>query len=621
MRTPFLQELDNRVLVCDGAMGTMLYARGIFLNRSFDELNLTQPDLVAEVHQAYVRAGADVIETNTFGANRVKLGAFGLADRVHAINLQGAKIARHAARDQVYVAGAIGPLGIRVEPWGKTGVDEAEEIFREQAAALAEGGVDLFILETFRDVNEIGAAIRAVRSVCNLPIVAQITTEEDGNSLDGVAPESFVPDLEARGADVVGVNCSVGPAAMLETLERMARVAHVKLAAQPNAGKPREIEGRNLYLCSPDYMASYARRFINAGVRLVGGCCGTTPDHIRAIKTAVRSLAPGAAKTAGKPAAAPLPAAPLMPPVPREQKSRMANTLARGGFVVSVELIPPRGVQIDALMEQAQKLRIRGVDLVNIPDSPRASARMSALSAAVHIQQQTGVETILHYACRDRNLLGMQSDLLGAHSMGVRNVLLVTGDPPKIGDYPDATAVLDVDSIGLANVVSSLNGGSDIGGQPIGSPTAFHIGVAVNPGAPNLDEELRRFAYKVQAGAEFAITQPVFDAAEFRAFLQRIREHKIPILAGIMPLESARHAEFMANEVPGVRIPEAVIERMRRADADGRAVEEGLAIAREIAAEIRPLVQGVQISTAPRAIDMALGLIEAFLAPVQAKGI
>jgi methionine synthase I (cobalamin-dependent)/5,10-methylenetetrahydrofolate reductase len=621
MLTPFLQELDTRVLVCDGAMGTMLYARGIFLNRSFDELNLTQPDLVAEVHQAYVRAGADVIETNTFGANRVKLGAFGLADRVHAINFHGATIARRAARDQVYVAGAIGPLGIRVEPWGKTGVDEAEEIFREQAAALAEGGVDLFILETFRDVNEIGAAIKAVRSVCRLPIVAQITTEEDGNSLDGVAPESFVPDLEARGADVVGVNCSVGPAAMLETLERMARVAHVQLAAQPNAGKPREIEGRNLYLCSPDYMASYARRFINAGVRLVGGCCGTTPDHIRAIKTAVRSLVPGAAKTAGKSAAVPVPAAPLIPPVPREQKSRMANTLARGGFVVSVELVPPRGAQIDALMEQAQKLRIRGVDLVNIPDNPRSSARMSALSAAVHVQQQTGVETILHYACRDRNLLGMQSDLLGAHSMGVRNVLLVTGDPPKIGDYPDATAVLDVDSIGLANVVSSLNGGSDIGGQPIGSPTAFHIGVAVNPGAPNLDEELRRFAYKVEAGAEFAITQPVFDTAEFRAFLDRIREHRIPILAGIMPLESARHAEFMANEVPGVRIPDAVVERMRRADADGRAVEEGMAIAREIAAEIRPLVQGVQISTAPRAIDMALGLIEAFLAPVQAKGI
>jgi methionine synthase / methylenetetrahydrofolate reductase(NADPH) len=609
MRTPFLQELEKRVLVCDGAMGTMLYAKGIFLNRSFDELNLTQPDLVAEVHQAYVRAGADVIETNTFGANRVKLGAFGLADRVHAINASGARIARHAARDQAYVAGAIGPLGIRVEPWGKTGVDEAEEIFREQAAALLEGGVDLFILETFRDVNEIGAAIKAVRGICDLPIVAQMTTEEDGNSLDGVAPEAFVPDLEARGADVVGVNCSVGPAAMLETVERMARVAHAKLSAQPNAGKPREIEGRNLYLSSPDYMASYARRFINAGVRLVGGCCGTTPDHIRGIKAAVRSLAPAAVRRDGKgaPAAATTTA---VARVAREQKSRMANTLARGGFVVSVELAPPRGFQTDALVDQARRLKIRGVDLVNIPDSARASAHMSALSAAVLIQQQAGVETILHYACRDRNLLGMQSDLLGAHSMGIRNLLVTTGDPPKLGDYPDATAVFDVDSIGLANMVARLNGGFDIGGQPIGHPTAFHIGVAVNQGAPNLDEELRRFAYKVEAGAEFAITQPVFDAAEFRAFLTRIREHHIPILAGIMPLESARHAEFMANEVPGVRVPDAVIERMRRADADGRAGDEGLSIAREIAVEIRPLVQGVQISTVPRAIDLALGLTD-----------
>lgn len=611
MLPPFLEEIDRRVLVCDGAMGTMLYARGIFLNRSFDELNLTQPDLVAEVHQAYVRAGADVLETNTFGANRVKLGAFGLTERVHAINAHGARIARHAAREQAYVAGAIGPLGIRIEPWGKTGVDEAEQYFREQAAALLEGGVDLFILETFRDVNEIGAAIRAIRSLCRLPIVAQMTTEEDGDSLDGVAPESFVPDLEQLGADVVGLNCSVGPAAMLETIERMARVAQVKLSAQPNAGRPREIEGRNIYLCSPEYMASYARRFINAGVRLVGGCCGTTPDHIRAIKAAVRAQAPGASRRDGVKAATAPPRAPSATPVPHDQKSRMANTLARGGFAISVELTPPRGFQTDPLVEQARMLKIRGVDLVNIPDGPRASARMSALSAAVLIQQQSGVETILHYACRDRNLLGMQSDLLGAHSMGIRNLLVVTGDPPKLGDYPDATAVFDVDSIGLANVVSRLNKGLDIGGQPIGQPTGFHIGVAVNPGAPNLEEELQRFAYKVQAGAEFAITQPVFDTEEFRGFVTRVSGHGIPLLAGIMPLESARHAEFMANEVPGIRMPDAIVERMRRADSDGRAAEEGLTIAREIAAEIRPLVQGIQISTAPRALDMALGVIEA----------
>ena len=609
-RTSFLEELEKRVLVCDGAMGTMLYARGVFLNRSFDELNLTQPDLVAEVHQQYCRAGADVLETNTFGANRIKLGAFGLADRVRAIASQGARIARHAARDQAFVAGAIGPLGIRIEPWGKTGVDEAEEYFREQAAALVEGGVDLFILETFRDLNEIGAAIRAVRRVCDLPIVAQMTTEEDGNSLDGAPPETFVPQLERLGAHVVGLNCSVGPAAMLDAIDRVARLATVKLSAQPNAGRPREVDGRNLYLCSPEYMASYARRFINHGVRLVGGCCGTTPEHVRHIKLAVRALAPSAAKRAVAGAEAAAAAPQPLTPIPRAEKSRMANCIARGAFVVSVELVPPRGFSAEAFVEQARQLRIRGVDLVNVPDGPRATARMSALAAAVLVQQQAGVETILHYACRDRNLLGMQSDLLGAHSMGVRNLLIVTGDPPQVGDYPDATAVFDVDSIGLTNVVSRLNRGLDIGGQGIGNATAFHIGVAVNPGAINLDEETRRFAYKVEAGAEFAITQPVFDAPGFAAFLKRIESNRIPILAAIVPLESVRHAEFMANEVPGVSVPESVIARMRIAEGAGRAAAEGLAIAREVAAEIRPLVQGIQISTAGDAVEAALAIMD-----------
>ncbi len=610
-RTPFLEALDTRVLVCDGAMGTMLYAKGIFLNRSFDELNLTQADLVAEVHQAYVRAGADVIETNTFGANRIKLGAFGLAGKVHAINLQGAKIARHAARDQVYVAGAIGPLGIRIEPWGKTGVDEAEEFFREQARGLVEGGVDLFVLETFRDVNEIGAAIRAVRSVCDLPIVAQVTTEEDGNSLDGAAPEAFVPDLERLGAHVVGLNCSVGPAAMLETIERMSHAATVKLAAQPNAGRPREIEGRHIYLCSPEYMASYARRFINSGVRLVGGCCGTTPEHIRHIKMAVRVLAPAEPRAprfaGGEVKAPPAPAE----PVARPEKSRMANCLARGEFVVSVELVPPRGFRTESLVDKARQLRIRGVDLVNIPDGPRAGARMSALSAAVLVQQQAGLETILHYACRDRNLLGMQSDLLGAHSMGVRNLLLITGDPPPVGDYPDATGVFDVDSIGLTNVVTRLNRGFDIGGQSIGVPTGFHIGVAANPGALDAEEELRRLAYKIEAGAEFVITQPVFDARELERFLARIESFRVPVLAGVAPLDSFRHAEFMANELPGVRVPDAVVDRMRRAEVQGQAAVEGLAIAREITTEIRSMVQGLQISTTAAAFEAALGLMEA----------
>jgi methionine synthase I (cobalamin-dependent)/5,10-methylenetetrahydrofolate reductase len=567
MLKPFTDALDDRVLVCDGAMGTMLYAKGVFINKSFDALNVTQPDLVAEVHQEYVRAGADVIETNTFGANRIKLGSFGLAERLRAINEQGAKIARHAAREQAYVAGAIGPLGIRIEPWGKTGVDEAREYFREQAQALVDGGVDLFILETFRDLNEVGAAIDAVRSVCDLPIVAQMTTEEDGNTLDGTPPERFTPELERRGATIIGVNCAVGPAPMLDTIERMAAVTRRRLSAQPNAGQPRDVEGRNIYLCSPEYMASYARRFIMHNVRMVGGCCGTTPEHIRQIKAAVRAMAPAvvrASEASAGTAAAKRPATRIEgPPVAREHKSRLANAMARGKFVVAVELLPPRGYQTEQVVERARRLKIDNVDVVSIPDGQRAGARISALSLAVLIEQQAGIETLLHYACRDRNLLGIQSDLLGAHAMGVRNLMLVTGDPGRVGDYPDATAVFDVDSIGLTNVVARLNQGCD-----------------------------------------------VFDLHAFEGILKHLESARLPVVAGVFPFESARNAEFMANEVPGVRVPDALLDRMRRADGQEAAAAEGIAIAREIAASLRQSVQGVLVSTQSGDIDAALAVVD-----------
>src|SRR5437773_1168528 len=615
---PFLDALDERVLVCDGAMGTMLYAKGVFINKSFDALNLTQPDLVAEVHAEYVRAGADIVETNTFGANRIKLGTFGIADRLHAINEQGARIARHAAREQAYVAGSIGPLGIRIEPWGKTGVDEAREYFREQGQALIEGGVDVVILETFRDVNEIGAALDAVRSISDLPIVAQMTTEEDGNTLDGTPPERFAPELERRGATLIGVNCAVGPAPMLETIERMAAVTRLRLSAQPNAGKPRDVEGRNIYLCSPEYMASYARRFILHNVRVVGGCCGTTPEHIRQIKLAVRALAPAAARPSTmlgadrvEQPAAPRPAVAISaPPVPRERKSRLAHAMASGTFVVAVELLPPRGFQCEPAIERARSLKIRGVDVVPIPDGQRAGARTSALSLAVLIEQQAGIETLLHYSCRDRNLLGIQSDLLGAHAMGLRNLMLVTGDPGRVGDYPDATAVFDVDSIGLTNLVSRLNHGCDVGGQAIGAPTGFHIGVSVNPAASNLDEELRRFEYKVEAGAEFVVTRPIFDVRGFERFLKRVETARLPIIAGVFPFESSRNAEFMANEVPGVQVPDSLLDRMARADGHEAATQEGIAIARQIAAELRGAVQGVQVSTQSGDIEAALAVLD-----------
>ena len=603
---PFLDELDARVLVCDGAMGTMLYAKGVFINRSFDALNLTQPDLVTSVHQDYVRAGADVIETNTFGANPVKLETFGLTEKLHDINVAGARLARRAARERAWVAGSIGPLGIRIEPWGKTGIDEAEAYFKEQARALLDGGVDLFVLETFGDLNEIAAGVAAIRSLCDLPIVAQMTTEENGNSLDGTPPEKFAPELLKRGADVIGLNCSVGPAPMLEAVERIERVASGRLSAQPNAGRPRDIEGRTIYLCSPEYMASYARRFVSAGVGLIGGCCGTTPEHIRQIKVAVQSLGRSSSASKGAPAfAAPTaafvgesveaPAPAPAPPVPREQKSRMAHALARGKFVLAVEMLPPKGHDSRPALDYARVLKIRGVDVVTIPDGPRGSARMSALSLSVLVQQQAGIEPLLQYACRDRHLLGMQSDLLGAHAVGLRNLLLFTGDPRKVGDYSDATVVIEVDSIGLTNAVSRLNRGCDVGGQAIGPPTAFHIGVVANPTAPDLDEEIRRFEYKVEAGAEFAVTPPVYDAEALQRFVARTAHVRIPLIAAVRPLDSLRHAEYLANEVPNVHVPPRFLDRMRQAGSTERETAEGIVIAREIAREVHERVQGLQL--------------------------
>jgi homocysteine S-methyltransferase len=609
---PFLTALDDRVLVCDGAMGTMLYAKGVFINRCFESLNQTQPELVVDVHSDYLKAGADVIETNTFGANRLKLRGFGLGDQVREINLAGAQLARRAVEQsdcEAYVAGAIGPLGVRVEPWGKTGIDEAEAMFRDQAQALFDGKVDLFILETFRDLNEIGAAIAAVRSVCDLPIVAQVTTEEDGLTLDGAPPEQFAPELIKRGASVVGVNCSVGPAPMLETVERISDIVDVWLSAQPNAGKPRDIEGRNLYLCSPEYMASYARRFIAAGVRLVGGCCGTTPEHIRQIALAAKSMAPGIARGAGDVKVSVSSQPNAKPPVARESKSALAKKLVNGGFIRAIELMPPRGHAPSSALEGAARLAKRGVDVVTIPDGPRNGARMSALSMAVLVQQHAAVEALLTYSCRDRNLLGIQSDLLGAHAMGVRNVLGITGDVRSLGDIPDATAVFDVDSIGLTNVINRLNHGLDIGGQSLGEPTSFHAGVMVNP-SRDLDQELRRLEFKVEAGAEFAVTRPVFDVAAYERFLKRVESLGVPIIVGIWPFESALNAEFMANEVPGVTVPDQLVERMRKTTSAEAAAAEGVLVAREIVTAIKGMAAGVQISTPSGRLDAALDVLD-----------
>lgn len=612
----FLECLERRrVLLFDGAIGTMFYGKGVYINQCYDSLNLHGAQLVREVHRDYVEAGADVVETNTFGANRVKLKAHGFEGDLVAINRQGVALAREAAGDTAFVAGAMGPLGLKIEPWGPTSVDEAREIFQEQATAMAEEGVDLFVLETFGDLNEIHQALAAVRAVSDLPVVAQMTLQEDGNSLYGTPPELFAQRLEEWGANVVGVNCSVGPKVAFEAAERVLESTSLPVATQPNAGSPQNIEGRNIYLASPEYFGEFTKRFILAGVRVVGGCCGTTPDHIRVMRKAVLATTPESRLSRGS--ATKLEVMDSVPEerpeVPLEERSPFARKIANREFVVSVELVPPRGVRVKRTLERARRLKEAGVDVINIPDGPRATARVGPMALALRLQQEVGMETLLHYTCRDRNLLGMQSDLLGAHVLGLRNMLLVTGDPPKMGDYPDATAVFDVDSIGLVNMVSRLNRGLDVGGNGIQGTTEFLIGVGVNPGAINMEQELNRFFWKVDAGAHFAITQPVFDVALLESFLETIdrREIRIPILAGIWPLASYRNAQFMNNEVPGAQVPDEIMERMRDAGSGDQARAVGLEIAREVYQKVRPLIRGVQLGAPAGRVASALSIIEA----------
>jgi methionine synthase I (cobalamin-dependent)/5,10-methylenetetrahydrofolate reductase len=594
---------EDRVYIFDGAMGTMLYSRGVYINRCYDELNITSPELVLGLHREYVKAGADILETNTYGANRAKLSAYGLEDRIREINSVGARLAREAAGERAFVAGAIGPLGIRIEPYGPTSAEEARAVFREQAEALIEGGVDLLVLETFSDVAEIHEAILAVRSACDLPVVAQMTVQNDCNTSYGTSPELFTKQLDDWGADVIGLNCSVGPHTMLEAVEKMREVTRRKLSAQPNNGLPRQVDGRMFYMASPEYMAKYAKRMIQAGIKFIGGCCGTTPEHIKQISNAVAALSPGRTSVRvfvaeEKPADVRV--------TPRELKSQLARKICQGEFVTSVEIVPPKGCDASKMLESVRLLKQAGISAVNVPDGPRAQSRMGVLAVSTLIEQQVGIETVVHYCCRDRNLLGMTSDLLGAAALGLRNLLIITGDPPKMGPYPEATAVFDIDSIGLVNMVTRLNHGLDVGGNPIGGPTSFFVGVGVNPSAVDLDYELRRFEWKVEAGAEYAITQPTFDVRQLDVFLKRIEGYRIPIIAGIWPLVSFRNAEFLANEVPGVVVPESVLDRMQRVTDKDAAREEGLAIARETLQEIRHRVQGVQVSAPFGRVQYAL---------------
>ena len=594
---------ENEVIVFDGGVGTYLYEKGVFINTCYDELNLTNPDIVTEVHREYVTAGADVIETNTFGANRLRLAAHVLEKKAYEIAKRGAQLAKAVAGDETLVAGSVGPLGVLIEPLGKVSFEEAREAFREQVKGLLDGGADMIILETFVLVPELLQAIRAVKEVNpDTPIMAQVTINDDGNLLSGATLESFVKAVGDSGVDTIGLNCSVGPKSMLEALETLKTLTPLPISVQPNAGLPQSIGGRNIYMTSPEYMAEYAKRFIQTGATIVGGCCGTNPAHIRAIRRAVRALRPvKRMDVSGTELAVVAPeAVHVYEPT---EKSRLATRLAKKQFVTLVELVSPKGVSPAKEVAKARRLHHFGIDAINIPDGPRASARMSALVLSAIIQREVGIEAVLHFACRDRNVIGMQSDLLGAWALGVRNVLAVTGDPPKLGSYPNATAVFDVDAIGLTNVMNRLNHGLDLAGNPIGEPTGFSIGVGANPGAINMDEELRRLDWKIEAGAEYIITQPVFDLRILERFMKRIAHIKQPLLCGIWPLVSYRNAEFMNNEVPGASVPPEIMERMRRTTTKEEGFAEGVAIARDTFEQVRGEVAGVQLSAPMGRID------------------
>ena len=593
MRLPFLEFLKNNIVLFDGAMGTEIYSKGIFINTCYDELNLTNPKLIKEIHQSYIEAGSDVIETNTFGGNRLVLQKFGLEDKAYEINFQGAKIAREVAGDDIYVAGSMGALNERLEPWGLLSEKEVKEIYAEQAKALIDGGVDFLILETFSDLHLIQQAILGIKEKFEIPIIASMTVGDDGNTSFGTPSDLFAKKIELLGACAVGLNCSVGPKVMLDEVEKMIHAVNIPICVIPNAGAPQHIDGRNIYLASPEYFAQYAKHFTQAGVRIIGGCCGTNPDFIKAMRTAIKAEQP---KKQAKKLIEIVSEEKNCSAIPTCEKSDFARKICEKKFVTTVEIVPPKGSDPSKAIEQAKVLKAAGIDAINIPDGPRALSRMGASYLSLLIQQNSKIDVIQHYTCRDRNLLGMVGDLLGAYGAGIKNVLLVTGDPPKMGSLPDATAVFDVDSIGLTNLAYSLNCGKDLGGNQLANSTGFLIGVGVNPGAIDLDYEIERFEKKVKAGAEFAITQPVFDSEIFFKFLKKVENIKIPIIAGIWPLVSIRNAEFMNNEVPGASVPDEIMKRMHATKTKEEARMLGLQIARETVAELKPHISGAQIS-------------------------
>lgn len=599
----FVRRLREGPLLADGAMGTMLYARGVPYDQCFEAANLQRPDLVRGVHVAYLDAGAELLETNTFGANRLKLAAFGYGDEVDAINAAGVRLAREAieiAGRRAWVAGSVGPLGRQMAPLGALGAAEAEATFAEQARALAAAGADLILLETFSDLNEIAAAVRAAREATGLPVVAEMTFAQDGRTLLGYAPEEVAARLEALGVAAVGANCSVGPQGILEVVERMASATRLPLSAMPNAGLPQYVGGRFAYVASPAYMAEHAATLVELGAALVGGCCGTTPEHIAAMRAAVAGRQPGRARPAAIPAPPPPPQIPVAAP-----PGTLAQKLGRR-FVVTVEVSPPRGVQDAEALESCRRLRAAGADAIDVADNPMARLRMSPWATAARIQREVGLETILHFTTRDRNLIRLQSDLLAVHALGIRNVLVLRGDHPQSGDYPQATAISDIHPSGLVRMIKEFNRGRDVAGNAIGEPTRFLVGVALNLAARDPARELRGLERKLAAGGDFVCTMPVFDPETLDAFLAKFGPLPVPLLLGVLPLHSARHAEFLHNELPGMVVPEGVRRRMREA-RDGR--ELGLGLARELLRAVRDRVAGAYLIPAFGRYDRIIELV------------
>lgn len=610
MQHPFRARLEQpRVLLADGAMGTQLYERGVGTDRCFDAQNLEGPELVERVHRDYIRAGAELIETNTFGANRYRLGTFGLEDRVREINQKGARIARGAREisgEAVFVAGSIGPTGRALQPFGHATQSEVYDAFREQVAGLLEGGVDLFVLETFSDLLEIAEALRAVRDACDLPVVAQMTFAEDLRTPQGYSPEQVAEVLAKLDVDVVGANCSVGSNTLLQVSQRLLTAGVPHVSAMPNAGWPTREGNRVIYLSSPEYMAEMGRKMADEGVALLGGCCGTTPLHIRVLRDALQM--PAATRVEA-----------IKAPEPEVDGDDVADTSQLAGKlgvrrVVSVEIRPPRGANPTKALAGARLLKDAGVDAVNVVDSAMSRVRMSAVASSVLIKHQVGIETILHFTTRDRNLMAIQSDLIGAHALGVRNVLALTGDPPSIGDYAQSKAVYDVDSIGLIRIMKMLNSGIDIGGNSVGAPTRFLVGCALNPTAEDLELELKRFRQKLDAGADFVMTQPVYDADLFMRVLDATGPIDVPIIMGILPLQSYRHALFLHNELPGVKLTDAVLARMDRAGSEG--IHEGLMIAEEMIDACGDATAGLYIVPSFGRYEAAAQLVSNLLAPV-----